>query len=525
MAKWIFISIVLLSVTLGHTQNTNLDSTDLALTQLPNPDSLERLLAKKKEDTSKAKLYGALSYVYAFNKAEKGVFYGQQGLQLSQKLEYKNGIAYNTQSLGFSLWALGDYNTSLQLLLKALHQYEELKNYERISYSHLLLAGVYRDIGDCKRALIKAYKGAKQNEAMHFSNRISYAMIGSIYELQGQLDSAFLYVQKARELDLKTKQTEWGWLYTLMGNINRKTKQYDTALSYYHKALPLVVANHFPKDIVDIYVAIAKLYKETGRMDSSIFYAGEVLQKLDSVSYQKGVLEAANILAEAYKTQNKKDSALKYLELAVTLNNKMFSQENERNIQNLAFNEQLRQDEILREQAQYRNKLRLYALLAAGIAFFGIAVLLWRNNKHRKKAYLLLQKQKQETDMQKYKVEQTLSELKSTQSQLIQSEKMASLGELTAGIAHEIQNPLNFVNNFSEVNQEMVDELQTELKSGNVDEAIAISNDIKDNYEKINHHGKRADAIVKNMLQHSRTSTGIKEPTDINALADEYLTF
>jgi signal transduction histidine kinase len=100
---------------------------------------------------------------------------------------------------------------------------------------------------------------------------------------------------------------------------------------------------------------------------------------------------------------------------------------------------------------------------------------------------------------------------------------MASLGELTAGIAHEIQNPLNFVNNFSEVNKELIDELQQEVKSGNAEEAIAISNDIKENEEKIIHHGKRADAIVKGMLQHSRVSTGQKESTDINALADEYL--
>jgi signal transduction histidine kinase len=120
-------------------------------------------------------------------------------------------------------------------------------------------------------------------------------------------------------------------------------------------------------------------------------------------------------------------------------------------------------------------------------------------------------------------LKQSIAHLKATQEQLIQSEKMASLGELTAGIAHEIQNPLNFVNNFSELSTELIDEMKDELDHGDIKEAIAISEDIKQNLEKINHHGKRADSIVKGMLQHSRNSGNIKEATDINALADEYM--
>ncbi|MBE7176157.1 MAG: histidine kinase [Mucilaginibacter polytrichastri] len=128
-----------------------------------------------------------------------------------------------------------------------------------------------------------------------------------------------------------------------------------------------------------------------------------------------------------------------------------------------------------------------------------------------------------ELTRQKNELQQTVELLQATQEQLIQQEKLASLGELTAGIAHEIQNPLNFVNNFSEVSMELADEMAEELRAGNADEAIDIAADIKTNLEKICQHGRRADGIVKGMLQHSRKSTGMKELVNINAIADEYL--
>lgn len=195
----------------------------------------------------------------------------------------------------------------------------------------------------------------------------------------------------------------------------------------------------------------------------------------------------------------------------------------------------------------FYNKYDSYFETAILLAFVWLAALVGTGNKQRKalekekqkveekereiqiteqvKARLEVEVQERTAELLKQKeaLQQTVDELKATQAQLIQSEKMASLGELTAGIAHEIQNPLNFVNNFSEVSNELLAEMKEELEKGNYDDAKDIANDVIQNLEKITHHGKRADGIVKGMLQHSRSSSGQKEPTDINALCDEYL--
>jgi signal transduction histidine kinase len=224
----------------------------------------------------------------------------------------------------------------------------------------------------------------------------------------------------------------------------------------------------------------------------------------------------------AYKQNNQLDSAYKYLLIAAQIKDSLYKVRiaNLSAFQNVSFEETLRLES---EQMQTDAKIRINSLLAGLMVVSVIGIILFRNNNQRKKSNLLLTSQKNEIEQQKKQVEESMERLQSTQSQLVQAEKMASLGELTAGIAHEIQNPLNFVNNFAEVNAELIDELETEANKGNLEEVKQLAKDIKENETKINHHGKRADAIVKNMLQHSRQSSGQKEPTDINALCDEYL--
>jgi signal transduction histidine kinase len=450
-------------------------------------------------------------------------------LQIAQEQKNDSLLAISYNWIGsYFAFNKGDNTSALEYYFKALPLAEKVKDKRRISSLYFDISLVYLILQNFDYAVKNIRKGGENlpsaSSPMYLFMLMQYQRnMSNYFLLTHQSDSALDYAQTALETCKKLQNVPFersalsliAATYAQMGNEKM-------AQLYFNKSLaiiaydPVVAKQSFNKNYIP-FLLQNKMFAKALVQSKADFQLGE---EYDNNNIK---LMAVGFLRQVYDSLQETDSAYFYSRLELSLRDSVFNQNNINRIQSLAFNQQLSKIEDAGKKAAYESQLKQYALLAGLAIILIIALLLGVNNFNRKKANKLLQKQKEEIEVQKKNVEQTLSELKSTQAQLVQSEKMASLGELTAGIAHEIKNPLNFVNNFSDVNQELVDELQTELKTGNVEEAISISNDIKENEEKINHHGKRADAIVRGMLQHSRKSSGQKEPTDINALADEYL--
>jgi two-component system NtrC family sensor kinase len=546
-------------------------------------DSLKKVLQTEKEDTTKVNTLNELSYKYIgnSNNGEKAISLANEALKLASTLNFKKGevIAYYikaeisdvfeervknadssislSKEIRDTFFMFLCYNIKAHAYLYKNNYPEGLNNYlialrlaelsgdkEELAYENFAIADVYSQTGNFSEVLksyqysLKIYRGMG-NYSMAAQ---CYNGIGQVYYKQNDYKTALYNFKEALTNDEKTEEKYYscygliqiGKVYVMLadndlqeGKPKDAKNNFAEAESNFNKAKILAESQKYSSGLPELYVSIGKLLIETQRVSQSKPYLDKALklfqQNKDNDGIKEGYLglslydSATGNFKKAYEDHK---SYMKYSELIQNDSSvkKITQIKNQYEYAKKESFAKAIQDKKDTEAKRIKNQ-QYFVIAALGIVVLSvliIAFIQWRNNKHKQKANLLLQQQKQ-------KIESTLAELKSTQAQLIQSEKMASLGELTAGIAHEIQNPLNFVNNFSEVNKELLAEMKDEIDKGNIEEVKAIANDIEDNEQKIIHHGRRADAIVKGMLQHSRVSTGQKEPTDINALADEYL--
>jgi signal transduction histidine kinase len=499
-----------------------------------NPvDSLKKLLSRPTLDTTRVLLLDQLSYALMYSKPLVAMQYAQEGLELAKKSKFPKGQVRNMNRLGSILRFTSNYSQALQMHFGSLKLAESINDQEGVARTLNNIGILYLEQKDSKKAIEYFRKTQAVAQQIPDQNLAQIAMvnIATNFALLNQLDSALTYVQTAYDLANNSKSSTTNTLLISLGNIYYRMGRYPLSLKYYRLSLPYLKAVENNRLLSQTYFEMAQVFKGMNRLDSCFYYARQALELSQAANNVKYTFEAGSLLSSLYDSTDK-NRAYYYFRLAAAAKDSMFSQEKVKQVQNLSFNEQLRQQELIATQEAYENRQKIGGLLGVLGVFLIVAFVLYRNNLIKQKANKLLQRQKEEINLQRDKAEKALTELKATQNQLIQSEKLASLGELTAGIAHEIQNPLNFVNNFSELSVELIEECPLP-PNGETDETWipdtpfggwgAFLADLKQNLEKINLHGKRASSIVKGMLEHSRASTGVKELTDMNKLADEYL--
>ena len=430
-----------------------------------------------------------------------------------------------------------------------------------------------RSLGNLEEALAAYFKSAEiARKSKHLTAEgESYGAIADIYSVGNNHINSVNYYNKAIKLLRQTKDSiSLASSLLNAGDEFLKTKKYDTALLHLLEAKIIFDKLNYPsgqgyslgnmgmvyasigrnglaeKNIneairilekaqdyypICVYlISMSDIYSAKGDDQTALNYAQRSLQLAEQYGLKEQIGQASGKLSELYEKSGDKSEALSYYKKHITYRDSVTNINSVRKMADLRTNYEVSQKQAEVNMLNRQKRNERYLTVSMGIILgltIIILVILFRSNQHKQKAFRILDLQKVETDKQRAKAEDALNELQVTQKQLIQTAKMASLGELTAGIAHEIQNPLNFVNNFAEVTVELLGELRdgivNKLTNSDKAEANEIIINLADNLKKISDHGKRADSIVKGMLQHSRSTIGKKELTDINALADEFL--
>ena len=521
-------------------------------------DSLLAELPRAKPDTNRVKLLNMISNQSANLNPNEGINYANQSLVLARRLTWKKGMAYAYVILGKNYTAKIEFPKALASQLSGLKIAEEIKDKNLIAGLTGNVGRVYAILANYPQALAYYEKALKGHEELgdKISVVIWLANIGNVYSQQGEYAQALAYQLKALKLNeaigyhKESSFNDVGLAYLNLAN-------YPQALTYLQNALNFSKADGGKLTLVGIYNNLGKLYLKIAT-DSNSTALTTLLSsnKINTLRKAKSYADSARVIVdkfvalkepyyELHKTQSEIQDALGEPKAAlasfkqyITAKDSVINHQNSNNVGAATLQYEFDKKEtalkfeqqLTTVQLQQQKQQRTYLLGGVGLLLALLGLIVY-GYAQKQKANTVLQRQKEEINHKSSQLEQSLAELKATQTQLIQQEKMASLGELTAGIAHEIQNPLNFVNNFSEVSAELVIELKEEREksqpgfSGERDSGLEdeLLDDLQQNLQKIAHHGGRASAIIKAMLEHSRSATGEKQPTNLNALADEYL--
>ena len=493
--------------------------------QVTNIDSLKNLLSKE-SDTARIKTMIAIGGGYDDKyKYDTALYYYLDALKLAESVQEKKSLFLCLNRLALFYEHKNNFQLALEFALRAQKIAEEENSLQSLFDIYNYVGGViYFNHGNFDTSLIYGFRlmkiAVKMNDRKKMADGQMY--LGDAYRALEKFDSALAMYLKALELSKATNYKDNFFnLYNDIGLLYDEQGQYRNAIAWFLKSIAQAAKDSF--DAPNVSNNLVNAYFHIKRYDSALLFAKKLLQYSEKNDDQGSRLVSYWLLSQIYEAEKTYSEAYNYLDRYLHLKDSVNSTE-EQNKLNLLESEyktdkQKREIELLQKNSQLQGLLR-NVLIATAILLLILAFLIANKYNHKKKAEEIL-------SIKNSELNRTLNELKSTQAQLIQSEKMASLGELTAGIAHEIQNPLNFVNNFSEVSNELLQELKDERQKtlGQRDEELQdeLLADISQNLAKINHHGKRADAIVKGMLQHSRKITGQKDRTDINQFADEYL--
>ena len=431
----------------------------------------------------------------------------------------------------------GEYGSALKEDFNALELFEQLNDKAGIAKTYTRICDLlyYQEkyeegAGYCQQAIdIQQELGVPEDLAVSHRYKADNLLILERY------DDALFEINQAISVlkDAGVPENSIAPNYNTRGNIYKYMERYDAAIAEYQRCYELAKQDNDLRGLIPPLANIGHVFRLQGKYEQALPYTLESIEIMNQTGDTRNLFENYMHASDSYAALGEYEKALEY--------ERLFSGARFRNMEQTIAQleselqikyETAKKDETIDEQGETIDRQRKIQLLYIGIAVL-LAILLFgmyftiKNNRKKRTALAKLNddlaREQAALEEANQKLKDSLANLKATQTQLIHSEKMASLGELTAGIAHEIQNPLNFVNNFSEVSNELIVEMNEELDKGELEEVRYIAADIKQNLEKINHHGKRADAIVKGMLQHSRKSTAEKEPTDINKLADEYL--